>query len=176
MVPEAKGQDIVIDGMFAKGEWNGAAKLSLSANVEVCFWVQSGNLYIGFRALKPFWLSVSEVYAATGGNRYVRMHASATTGESLNTFSEKQAKLEVFGKDIKDWTATFQDDEKGPRNLEGREYRISLKKLAGGNPRIAVSFAVWKENYKDAEEACFPPKLDFQNSDHWLELVLPGKK
>jgi len=172
VVPEVKQKEIVIDGMFSEGEWDGACNFPISEDIEIHLLVNSGSLYIGLGYKMPYYKSVSELYIAVSDTVFFNLHASGSRAEGINIFSDdlKRATCGVHkdrgwivnvtgGKDIK---------------FEGMEYAISPDKFSVKRMKIAINILTIRDkNRMEREFTNFPPDYNFKNSDKWIELILP---
>jgi len=186
VVPE--GSQVAIDGKFSKGEWDDALKLSISENYDVCLKVCSGDLFIGLKAAKPVGMLLTEIYLTSNGKEFYNLHSSMALGEGLIPFPADRSKIKfsvnnnihweanccTYNKvEHEKWVAEGEPRDKYDRIFEkkdGKEYKINLIKFSG--TPLKMSGVI-----RDAKGAIhFPDNLGFENSDGWVELVLPSRK
>lgn len=181
VVPEVKGSQIVTDGRFTEGEWNGAVNFAISENFEIWLLSCSGNLYVGLKYsgevanYKQALDCVSEIYITSNGKEFYNLHSSARLAEGINKFSDdlKQAKYSV--EEVNGWEANFGIPTKD-NNLKwnGKEYRIALNKFTTRSLKIAGG--ILAVNFSFRKSGNFPSNYDFKNPDNWVELILPNPK
>ena len=83
IVPAAKGSHVVVDGTFAKGEWDDAIRVAISDNCKLYLLADSENPYVGFKLLKAIGEAVSEVYITLNDKEFYNLHSSGALGEAL---------------------------------------------------------------------------------------------
>lgn len=180
-VPLVENCQIKTDGLFPESEWKGALKLKISEDFEILFLADNENLFIGLKYAgkvadynEPL-DCLTEVYISVNSTEFYNLHSSARLAEGLNKFSSglKQAKYSL--EEVNGWEANFGSHvRENNTNCKGNEYKISFSKIKSQTLKIACNiFAV---NFSFRESAKLPVKYSFENSDNWVELVLPNNK
>jgi len=185
-----RGNPIVIDGIFSKGEWDDALKLPISENYHIYLKVYSDTLAIGLKSAKPIGMLLTEIYITSNEKEFYNLHSSAALGEgiipfpsdlkslkfSVNNNSHWEASCDVIDKvEEEKWIAAGKPNDREKydkifKRKDGKEYKIELNKFSGTRLKISVGL-------RDAYEAAhFPDNFDFKSWENWLELVLPEGK
>ncbi len=169
VVPEAESTDMVPDGRFATGEWNGAYERRVSDGIEGLLMADSSNLYIGFRFLGDAEADfVAEVYLEINDREFLNLHSSAALGEGINSFSEALDRAAFSVGNNTGWESNVTGA--GAR-AQGKEFKISRQKLPGPILRLAGGMIV--VNTEIRERATWPDRLDFGGATEWVEILLP---
>lgn len=180
-VPELNNAKINIDGLFPESEWKGALKLKISEDFEILFLADNENLFIGLKYTgkvadysEPL-DCMTEVYISLNSTEFYNLHSSARLAEGVNKFSSglKQAKYSL--EEVNGWEANFGSHvRENNTNCKGNEYKISFSKIKSQSLKIACN--ILAVNFSFRESAKLPVKYSFENSDNWVELVLPNNK
>ena len=173
-VPEVHAGKITIDGLFAKGEWDGAAVFRLSENIRIHMLVNSGYLYVGFRYMKPCVDTLSELYLTINEKEFINFHASGSAWDGVNAFAPNLKRAASNGKSLDDWNVNARASSGRYENAEAREYKIGLKMLTGKPLKMAGIMSVILNNTgTERETVSFPEESNFRNSTNWVELIIP---
>ena len=185
VVPQGKGQQVVIDGKFSKGEWEDAVSFPVAAGFDLHVKADSQALYIGLKSAAPSAVIGCEIRYTENDKDVRLLHVSARLAEGLSGFPargkfeigntgwesnlivENQAKLTAWqaaGRPIEQYREVV---EKG----DGKEFRISRKILTGNRIKFTIG---WMELAADGRKTFnYPEDASFQNADNWVELILP---
>lgn len=125
IVPEGKGNPVSIDGIFSKGEWDDALKVSISESYDIYLKVGSGNLFIGLKAAKPIGMLLSEIYITSNDREFYNLHSSMALGEGLIPFPSDKSQVKFSVNNNKNWEANCCQENED-------KYE---KWVAGGQPR-----------------------------------------
>lgn len=169
IVPITRNSHVVVDGTFAKGEWDEAVHVHLSQNCELHLLADAENLYVGFELVDAFGEAVSEVYVALNDSAFYALHSSGALGEGVNRFSHDLARASFSLGNNEGWESNI--GERGAVSA-GKEFRIRLHKLAGASVRIAGGIMAVSASRR--ESANFPSDYDFSSAESWVELILPS--
>lgn len=190
IVPEGKSHQIVIDGIFSTGEWDDALKFPISEQFEIYLIVDSGILFIGLKSAKPLGMAVSEIYITSNDNEFYNLHSSLALAEgvipfgqspkfTVNYYQDWEANFCKYNKvNYEKWVAEgkpFDDLEKYNEIFEktdGREYRINLNKFTGTRLKMIAGLTYTQGAAK--KNVRYPENASLENSDSWLELILPS--
>jgi hypothetical protein len=190
IVPAGRGDQIVINGIFSKGEWDDALKIPMSGRFDIYLVVDSGTLFIGMKSAEPLGMVVSEIYITSKENEFYNLHSSRTLGEGVIPFGQPPKFTVNYHED---WEANFCEYDKVNydkwvaegkplddferydaifEKTDGREYRISLNKFTGTNLKMVVGLIYTEGALK--KNVRFPADADHENRDSWVELILPS--
>ncbi|MDH4195787.1 MAG: hypothetical protein OEW05_00105 [Candidatus Aminicenantes bacterium] len=158
----------------------------ISDRHEIYLKADSEDLFVGLKSALPLGLMLSEIHVTSNEKVFIKLHSSARLGEGSGAFpsdfrqskfgvdnaQDWEANVDVMEK-IKEeeWIAQGRPTEKYDdifKKKDGKEYRISLKKLAGSRLRMIAGLRDSKGTVN------FPRDGTLENCDNWLELILPG--
>ena len=189
-VPEVKSKQIITDGMFDQGEWDGALCYSVAENYDFYIMADSEILYIGLKSAKPVGELVCEVRITSDDKQVFLLHVSGALGEGVSGFPSttkfdlnnnqyweanflkpdplKQKAWIAAGKPIENY-----DDVYNKR--DGVEFKIYRKKFTGSTLKFTIGWVrVEIEGKKPQINSFnFPENAGLQNPDNWIELNLP---
>lgn len=187
VVPQGKGDQIVIDGKFAEGEWDDALSFSIAGNRDVCFKVDSQTLYVGLRCAEPVVIGVCEIRFTENGKDFYLLHVSGRLGQGVSPVPGNR-RFEMG--DIKNWESnlSIEDETKAEawvaagrpidkyvevvEKVDGKEFRIDREMLAGNRLKFTLG---WIEIADDGKTTYnYPDDVSFENADNWVELILPA--
>lgn len=169
VVPAAKTGQVIVDGTFSPGEWEGAFRQPLGNKFELYVLADSESLYVGFRYLEDVESTpLSEVYVAMNDTQFVNLHSSGSLGEGMNTFPSDGRRPGFSVGNATGWESNV---ARTPARIQGKEYRISRTRLPGTTVRMAAFMSMMSSTLR--ESVSFPKDYDFSSPDGWAELVLP---
>ena len=169
VLPEAKSDLVVTDGVFSPGEWDGAFRSRLSQKIDIYLQAGSRFLYVGFRFLDDVEADfVSEVYLASSDSAFLNLHSSGALGEGVNRFSPDLKQPDFFVDRNTGWQSNVTGI--GARS-EGKEFKISRELFPG--PTVKMAGGMMVVNRTMRETGNFPADFGFESTDGWMELVLP---
>jgi hypothetical protein len=187
-VPEGNGNPVLLDGIFAPGEWGDALRVPIHERVELLLKTNSGHLFLGLK-FKDGLGVITDLWMTADGKTVYQMHSSGQLGEGVLSLPLADAKPRTMTETTigytKDWDANEirSDIQKkaewqaagrpadGYRNVlfpsEGKEYQIALSKFSVRRLKMRLMAS-------DQEGLIiFPEKSDLKSAEEWLELVLP---
>jgi hypothetical protein len=184
-VPEGNGKPVLLDGLFARGEWDDALKISINDRIELCLKVNSGHLFLGLKYDEAVGV-VTDIWMASDDKTVYQMHSSGQLGEgalSLPIVDDKTVPI-IMGY-TKDWDANeIKSDSKkkaewqeagrpkeGYRQTlfpsDGKEFQIVLSKFSGRRLKIRLMSGDSKGL------VIYPKNTDLKSTKNWLELIVP---
>jgi hypothetical protein len=170
-IPVTSNSHVVVDGTFAEHEWDDAMHVQLSENCQLYLLADSENLYVAFRLGEAFGEAVSEVYFTSNEKEFYTLHSSGALGEGVNRFSDDLTKPSFSLGTNDGWESNV--GKRGEASA-GKEFRISLGKLAGASVRFAGGIMAVSRSRR--ESANFPSDYDLSSADGWVELILPAAR
>jgi len=169
VVPEAPSARVITDGQFLPGEWEGAFQSRISEDFDVYLLADSVNLCIGFRFLHEVEATFgAELYLAVNDGEFLNLHSTGALGEGKNGFSAGLGSPAFTVGRTTGWESNV---AKRPVRAQGKEYKISRRKLPGAGARVAAVMMVANSDMR--ETANFPEHFSFESPAGWVALVLP---
>ena len=187
-VPEGNGKPVLLDGLFAPGEWDDALKVSINNRIALLLKVNSGQLFLGLKYDEAVGV-VTDIWMTSDDKTVYQMHSSGQLGErelSLPLADDNTESL-IMGY-TKDWDANeIKSDSKkkaewqaagrpkeGYRQTlfpsDGKEFQIVLSKFSGRRLKMRLMSGDSKGL------VIYPKKTDLKSTENWLELVVPKTK
>lgn len=185
-VPQAKGNQVVIDGKFSEGEWDDALIFPIAEGREVRVKADSQTLYIGLKANQAVAIGVCEIRYTENHKDFYLLHVSARLGEGVSTNSGNR-KFEMDN--IENWECNLATRDKSKTDawvaaarpvdkyaelferVDGKEFRIDRKTLTGNRLIFTLGGMEFATDGKRANN--YPKDVSFENADKWVELILP---
>lgn len=184
-VPEGNGKPVLLDGLFAPGEWDDALKVPIHDRINLFLKVNSGHLFLGLKYEEAIGV-ITDIWMTSDDKTVYQMHSSGQLGEGVLSLPVADDKTEtiIIGY-TKDWDANeIKSDNKkkaewqaagrpkeGYRQTlfpsDGKEYQIVLSKFSGRRLKMRLMSGDPKGLF------IYPKKTDLKSTDNWLELVLP---
>ena len=190
-VPEGNGKPVLLDGIFAPGEWNDALKVSIHDRVDLFLKVNSGHLFLGLKFAAAAGV-ITDIWMTSDDKTVYQMHSSGQLGEGVLSLPVADAvpgtMIDTIIGYTKDWDANeIKSDSKkkaewqaagrpaeGYRKVlfpsDGKEYQIVLSKFGGRRLKMRLMSGGPKGLI------IFPEKSDLKSTENWLELILPEIK
>jgi len=184
-VPEGNGKPVLLDGLFAPGEWDDALRVPIHPRVELLLKISSGYLFLGLKFDDAAGI-ITDLWMTSDDRTVYQMHSSGQLGEGVLSLPVAEAMPGTVIGYTKDWDANeIKSDSKkkaewqaagrppeGYRAVlfpsDGKEYQIALSKFAGR--RLKMRFLAGHPK----ELIIYPGKTDLRSTENWLELDLPG--
>ena len=192
IVPECK-EDVEINGQFEKGEWEDAYNISVADNYNIYIKADKDALYIGLKSPKPIGEFVNEIRITENDSIVFLLHSSGALGEGVSGFPST---TEFNLHNNKYWVANFlmpdslkkevwiaagspienYDDMYNKR--DGTEYRILKQKFGSDKLKVTIGWVrvEIKDGKPDVRSYSYPENISLQNSEGWLELIIPQWK
>jgi hypothetical protein len=186
VVPAGDGHNIVTDGTFSEGEWDGALKFSISSNYEIWLLANSENLFIGLRSIRPVRKLVSDFWIVSDEKVIYQLHSSEALAQGVCSFPFNENNGKHFSLQNTGWSANFLITDKTrekewiaagrPRGEkygliyppnDGKEYLVNRSLINGNRLKLRIRF------YDSEREFGYPSDSHTQNADNWVELILP---
>ncbi len=171
VVPRGEPRAINLDGTFSPGEWDGAVRYRIFADVDLLLAADDEALRIGLKYAAPAAFRSVDLFITSDRREFLNLHASMALGETRLTFPVTPetglGRLEI-GRHI-DWDANHGDKAAPTVRVEGNEFRILRRRIGGDRPRLSIQS--WLE-----EKVVYPAAADLRSADGWVELVLPPVK
>jgi|GEM_PF-1352247 len=186
-VPEGNGKPVLLDGLFAPGEWDDALKVPIHERIDLFLKTNSGHLFLGLKFEDAAGVIV-DLWMTSDDKTVYQLHSSGQLGEgtlSLPAADEWPGTLIGYSKDwdaneIKSdskkkaqWQAAGRPEGEYRKVLfpsDGKEFQIVLSKFPGR--RLKMRF-----RSGDPEGlVIYPKNTDLKSADGWLELVVDVKK
>ncbi len=187
VVPEGNGKPVLIDGLFAPGEWDDALTVKAHDRVDILLKVNSGHFFLGLKFKDGLGVIVN-LWLTTDDRTVYQLHSSGQLGEAMLTLPVHEMMPKSVIGFSKDWDANeIKSDSKkkaewqaagrpadGYRRVlypsDGKEFQILLAKFPGR--RLKMRFLAG-----DHEGLIiFPEKTDLESTMNWLELVFEENK
>jgi SnoaL-like domain len=191
VVPEGNGKPVLLDGLFAPGEWDDALRVPIHERVEILLKTNSGHLFLGLK-FKDGLGVITDLWMTADDKTVFQMHSSGQLGEGVLTLPVPEAKPKTITETTigytKDWDANeIRSDSKkkaewqaagrpaeGYRKVlfpsDGKEYQIVLSKFS--SRRLKMRFLAGDPKGL----IIYPENSDLKSAEGWLELVLPENK
>jgi SnoaL-like domain len=188
VVPEDNGQPVLLDGLFAPGEWDDALRVPIHERVDLFLKTNSGHLFLGLK-FKDGLGVITDLWMTADDKTVYQMHSSGQLGEGVLTLPVRDANPKTLTETTigytKDWDANEirSDSQKkaewqaagrpaeGYRKIlfpsDGKEYQIVLSKFS--SRRLKMRFLAGDPKGL----IIYPEKTDLKSTEGWLELVLP---
>jgi hypothetical protein len=184
IVPEGNGEPVLLDGLFAPGEWDDALKVRVHERVDLFLKKNAGHLFLGLKFKDGLGVIV-DLWMTADDKTVYQFHSSGQLGEGTLTLP---AADEWPGTRIgytKDWDANEikSDNEKraewqaAGRPAEG--YRQTLFPSDGKEFQIVLSkfpSRGLKMRFRAGEPEgliVYPETTDLKSTSGWLELIIP---
>jgi hypothetical protein len=186
-VPEGNGKPVLLDGIFAPGEWDDALRVPIHERVDLFLKNNSGHLFLGLKYEDALGVIV-DLWMTSDDKTVYQMHSSGQLGEGVLSLPVADEWPETLIGYTKDWDANeIKSDSKkkaewqaagrpaeGYREVlfpsEGKEFQIVLSKFSGRSLKMRLRSG-------DREGlVVYPEKTDLKSTDNWLELLLPENK
>jgi hypothetical protein len=176
---------VLLDGLFAPGEWDDALRVPIHERVELLLKTNSGHLFLGLKFEDGLGV-IADLWMTADDKTVYQMHSSGQLGEGTLTLPSADERKETLIGYTKDWDANeIKSDSKKkaewqaagrPREgyrqtlfpSDGKEFQIVLSKFSGR--RIKMRFLAGDPKGL----IIYPAKSDVKSTEGWLELVLPG--
>jgi len=186
-VPEGNGKPVLLDGIFAPGEWDDALKVSIHDRITLFLKINSGHLFLGLKYEDAAGV-ITDIWMTSDDKTAYQMHSSGQLGEGVLSLPVADDKTETIMGYTKDWDANeIKSDSKkkaewqaagrpaeGYRKVlfpsDGKEFQIVLSKFSGRRLKMRLMSGDPKGL------VIYPEKTDLKSTDNWLELVLPETK
>ena len=190
-VPEGNGKPVLLDGIFAPGEWDDALRVPIHERVELFLKTNSSHLFLGLK-FKDGLGVITDLWMTADDKTVFQMHSSGQLGEGVLTLPVPEAKPKTITETTigytKDWDANeIRSDSKkkaewqaagrpaeGYRKVlfpsDGKEYQIVLSKFS--SRRLKMRFLAGDPKGL----IIYPENSDLKSAEGWLELVLPEEK
>jgi len=181
-VPEGNGKPVLLDGLFAPGEWDDALKVRVHDRIDLLLKVNSGHLFLGLKLKNPLGVIVNLWLTADDKTVY-QLHSSGQLGEAVLTLPVYDQMPPSRVGYTKDWDANeIKSDSQlkaewqaagrpadGYRKVlfpsDGKEFQILLTKFPVR--RLKMRFMAG-----DSEGLIFfPEKTDLESTKNWQSLV-----
>jgi hypothetical protein len=186
VVPAGDGHKNVTDGTFSEGEWDKALIFSISPNYEIWLMADSDNLYIGLRSIKSVRKLVSDFWIVSDEKVIYQLHSSEALAQGVCSFPFNENNGKHFSLQHTGWSANFLiPDKKREKEWieagrpqgekygqiycpnDGKEYIVNRSKINGNRLKLRIRF------YDSEREFSYPNDSNTNNSDNWVELILP---
>jgi hypothetical protein len=186
-VPEGNGKPVLLDGLFARGEWDDALRISIHDRIKLFLKVNSGHLFIGLKYEEAVGV-VTDIWMTSDDKIVFQMHSSGQLGEGVLSLPVADDKTETIMGYTKDWDVNeIKSDSKkkaewqaagrpkeGYRQTlfpsDGKEFQIVLSKFSGRRLKMRLMSGDSKGL------VIYPKKTDLKSTENWLELVVPKTK
>jgi len=184
VVPEGNGRPVLLDGLFAPGEWDDALRVPINDRLELLLKTNSGHLFLGLKFEDGLGV-ITDLWMTEDDKTVYQMHSSGQLGEGTLTLPLADEQPEILIGYTKDWDANeIKSDSKkkaawqaagrpkeGYRETlfpsDGKEFQILLSKFSGRRPKIRFTAGDSKGLI------VYPEKTDLKSTAGWQELVLP---
>ncbi len=166
VVPRVDAQAVKLDGTFSPGEWDGAVRFRISADLDLYLAADDVSLRVGLKYAAPAEFRMADLFFSTNPKEFQYVHASAALGEARMAFPSGRPSRALELRHV-DWDANFLDESAAPVKVEGNEFRILRKVLAGDRLRFAIQLK---------DRVFYPAAANLRSADGWVELVLPPIK
>jgi hypothetical protein len=187
-VPEGNGKPVLLDGLFAPGEWDDALRVPVHERVDILLKTNSGHLFLGLKFEDGLGV-ITDLWMTADDRTAYQMHSSGQLGEGVLTLPVPEANPKTATETTigytKDWDANeIRSDSKKraewqaagrPREgyrqtlfpSDGKEFQIVLSKFSGR--RLKMRFLAGDPKGL----IIYPAQSDLKSTEGWLELVLP---
>jgi ketosteroid isomerase-like protein len=185
-VPEGNGRAVLLDGLFAPGEWDDALRVRIHERIELLLKTNSGHLFLGLKFEDAAGVIV-DLWITSDDKSVYQMHSSGQLGEGVLSLPAADEWPETLIGYSRDWDANeIKSDSKkkaewqaagrpaeGYRQVlfpsDGKEFQIVLSKFSGR--RLKLRF----RSGDNEGLVVYPENTDLKSTDGWLELVVPGE-
>jgi hypothetical protein len=183
-VPAGNGRPVLLDGLFAAGEWDDALRVPVHERADLLLKSNSGHLFLGLKFKDALGVIV-DLWLTADDTTVFQMHSSGQLGEGTLTLpaedewpqtrigftqgwdaneikadSRKKAAWQEAGRPAEGYRETLFPSE-------GKEFQILLSKFAA--PRLKMRFRAG-----DREGLIVYPKgTDLKSANGWQEIVVP---
>jgi hypothetical protein len=183
-VPEGNGRPVLLDGLFAPGEWDDALKVPVHERVDLLFKRNSGHLFLGLKFKDALGVIV-DLWLTADDKTVYQMHSSGQLGEGMLTLpaadewpgtrigytrdwdaneiksdSQKKAAWQAAGRPAEGYRETLFPSD-------GKEFQILLAKFAAR--RLKMRFRAG-----DREGLIvYPEGTDLKSTSGWQEIDVP---
>ncbi len=182
-VPEGNGKPVLLDGIFAPGEWDDALKVPIHDRIDLFLKKNSGHLFLGLKYEDALGVIV-DLWLTSDDKTVYQMHSSGQLGEGVLSLPVADEWPETLIGYTQDWDANeIKSDSKkkaewqaagrpaeGYREVlfpsDGKEFQIVLSKFSGRRLKMRLRSGDSKGL------VVYPEKTDLKSTDNWLELVL----
>jgi hypothetical protein len=186
-VPEGNGKPVLLDGIFAPGEWDDALKVPIHERIDLFLKDNSGHLFLGLKYEDALGVIV-DLWMTSDDKTVYQMHSSGQLGEGVLSLPVEDEWPNTLIGYTKDWDANeIKSDSKkkaewqaagrpaeGYREVlfpsDGKEFQIVLSKFSGRSLKMRFRSGDSKGL------VVYPEKTDLKSTDNWLELVLSENK
>jgi hypothetical protein len=186
-VPEGNRKPVLLDGIFAPGEWDDALRVPIHERVDLFLKNNSGHLFLGLKYEDALGVIV-DLWMTSDDKTVYQMHSSGQLGEGVLSLPVADEWPETLIGYTKDWDANeIKSDSKkkaewqaagrpaeGYREVlfpsDGKEFQIVLSKFSGRSLKMRLRSGDPKGL------VVYPEKTDLKSTDNWLELVLPDER
>ena len=192
-VPEGKGKQVIMDGIFSLDEWDDALAYSVADNYDIYLKADSEILYIGLKSAKRIGELVCEIRITSNEKEVFLLHVSGALGEGISGFP---ATTKFDLNNNKNWEANFlkadslkeaawvaagspidkYDDVYHKR--DGIEFKIYRKKFTAKSLKFTIGWIRVEVKGKKIDKRTYnyPENASLRNADDWVELILPDTK
>jgi len=186
-VPVGNGKPVLLDGLFAPGEWDDALSVAIHDRIKLLLKVNSGHLFLGLKYEDASGV-ITDLWLTSDDKTVYQMHSSGQLGEGVLSLPFADKTSEILIGYTKDWDANeIKSDSKKKAEWQaagrpkegyrqtlfpsnGKEYQIVLSKFGGRRLKMRLMSGDPKGL------VIFPDKTDLKSTDDWLELVLPERE
>ena len=187
VVPEGNGNPVLLDGLFAPGEWDDALNVPIHERVELLLKTNSGHLFLGLK-FKDGLGVITDLWMTADDKTVYQMHSSGQLGEGILTLPLADEQPEILIGYAKDWDANeIKSDSKKkaawqaagrPKEdyretlfpTDGKEFQILLSKFSGR--RLKMRFMAGSQE----GVIVYPEKTDLKSTAGWQDLAYPEDK
>jgi len=175
-VPEGNSNPILIDGIFSKDEWQGAATVKINDSVNLYLKQLGGHVFIGVK-MDTSYPAYVDMFLLTGSNELYNLHASMQIGERLltgNAWTDREPTWR-WGNHV-GWIANeAKYDSTKDRNLpdkekvfpyEGKEFHLLRSRFPGRQWRLRI------EVRGSSQDIVFPADSERMQTVRWAILQL----
>jgi hypothetical protein len=81
-VPEGNGRPVLLDGIFAPGEWDDALKGSIHDRITLFLKINSGHLFLGLKYEDAVGV-ITDIWMTSDDKTAYQMHSSGQLGEGV---------------------------------------------------------------------------------------------
>jgi len=183
-VPETDGPPVMIDGVFAPGEWDDASSITTSDGTTFYAKQEKGDLFVGIRCAADLVAPAVNLFLQPSGDTIYQLHASAQMGEialappdevdpplrsgfspgwTANVVRWDQARVQELTKGGMD---PLQAQIEATFPFDGYEFQIRQDRFDG--PRWRIRFEVISTRGVSA----YPAGTERKRTSGWMTLVL----